>query len=257
MPEEKNIINTVFAGCQIIEKIGQGGMGSVYKARQISLDKIVCVKILSPQLAKDQRNVDFFLREARSAAKLDHPNIVQVYNFGQENETYFIVMSHIEGKSLSDLIKEKGALTIEEASDIMIGVLKGLEHAHSKTIIHRDIKPENILLTKTGEPKIVDFGLARSITEEKELTMAGEMIGTAYFMSPEQGLAQKADHRADIYSAGATYFYLITGRYPFEGKSAINVIGKHIQSIEDDVKTSRRKRGFVAFRPKRMSALGQ
>jgi len=225
---EDKIIGTVFAGCKIICKLGQGGMGTVYKAHQESLDKFVCVKLLSPDLAREQRNIDFFLREARSAAKLDHPNIVHVYNFGQENGAYFIVMSYVEGKSLQDVVAEKGPLPIKEATDIIIGVLDGLAHAHSKSIIHRDIKPSNILISPDGLPHIVDFGLARSINEEKQLTMAGEMIGTAYFMSPEQGLAGQVDSRADLYSAGATYFYILTGRYPFEGKSSIEVIHKHI-----------------------------
>lgn len=228
MDTEPNLAGTVFAGCKIICKLGQGGMGSVYKAHQEALDKIVCVKLLAPELAREQRNIDFFLREARSAAKLDHPNIVQIYNFGQENGSYFILMSYVEGKTLQDLVAEKGPLSVKEATDIMSGVLKGLGHAHSKSIIHRDIKPANILVGIDKIPRIVDFGLARSISEEKQLTMAGEMVGTAYFMSPEQGLAGTVDSRADLYAAGATYFYILTGRYPFDGKSSIEVIHKHI-----------------------------
>jgi predicted Ser/Thr protein kinase len=225
---EQDFTGTVFAGCKIIAKLGQGGMGTVYKAHQENLDKFVCVKLLAPELARDQRNIEFFLREARSAAKLDHPNIVHVYNFGQENGSYFIVMSYVEGKSLQDLVAEKGPMPVKEATDILIGVLEGLGHAHSKTVIHRDIKPANILVGLDSIPRIVDFGLARSISEEKQLTMAGEMVGTAYFMSPEQGLAGQVDSRADLYAAGATYFYILTGRYPFDGKSSIEVIHKHI-----------------------------
>jgi serine/threonine protein kinase/uncharacterized membrane protein len=226
--QEKDFTGTVFAGCKIICKLGQGGMGTVYKAHQEALDKFVCVKLLSPDLARDQRNIEFFLREARSAAKLDHPNIVHIYNFGQENGSYFIVMSYVEGKSLADLVAEKGPLPVEEATSIITGVLDGLAHAHSKSVIHRDIKPANILVGPDGVPRIVDFGLARSISEEKQLTMAGEMVGTAYFMSPEQGLAGTVDNRADLYAAGATYFYILTAKYPFEGKSSIEVIHKHI-----------------------------
>ena len=228
MPEIDKVIGSVFAGCRIIAKIGQGGMGSVYMARQEALNKTVCVKFLSPELAREERNIEFFLREARSVAKLEHPNIVQVYNFGQENGAYFIIMSYIEGKSLEAVIAEKGPMPPDIATDIILEVLNGLGHAHAHTIIHRDIKPSNILLGTDGHPKIVDFGLARSISEEKQLTMAGEMVGTAYFMSPEQGLAGKVDHRADLYSTGATFFYLLTGKYPFEGKSSIEVIHKHI-----------------------------
>ncbi len=225
---EKDFTGTIFAGCKITAKLGQGGMGTVYKAHQENLDKFVCVKLLAPELAREQRNIDFFLREARSAAKLEHPNIVHVYNFGQENGSYFIVMSYVEGKSLQDIVAERGPLPVKEATDILIGVLEGLGHAHSKSVIHRDIKPANILVGFDGIPHIVDFGLARSISEEKQLTMAGEMVGTAYFMSPEQGLAGQVDSRADLYAAGATYFYILTGKYPFDGKSSIEVIHKHI-----------------------------
>ncbi len=228
MDTEPNLAGTTFAGCRITEKIGQGGMGSVYKARQESLDKFVCVKLLSQELARDRRNVEFLMREARSAAKLDHPNIVHVYNFGKENGSYFIVMSYVEGKSLQDMVDERGPLPAEEASAVITGVLEGLAHAHSKNIIHRDIKPSNILVGPDGVPRIVDFGLARSVSEEKQLTVAGEMIGTAYFMSPEQGLAGTVDNRADLYAVGATFFYILTGKYPFEGKSAAEVIHKHI-----------------------------
>ncbi|MFA6433541.1 MAG: serine/threonine-protein kinase [Elusimicrobiales bacterium] len=228
MAETDNFIGTTFAGCRITAKIGQGGMGAVYTAHHAALDITVAVKLLSPELARERRNIEFFLREARSAAKLEHPNIVHIYDFGHENGSYFIVMSYIEGKSLADTIAEKGPMDPEAATAIILEVLDGLKHAHAKSIIHRDIKPANILSGPDGHPKIVDFGLARSISEEKQLTMAGEMVGTAYFMSPEQGLAGKVDHRADLYSVGATYFYLLTGKFPFEGKSSIEVIHKHI-----------------------------
>ena len=228
MTEQDTLLGTTFAGCKILKKIGQGGMGAVYKAQHLTLDKTVCIKVLASNLSKDSRNIDFFMREARSVAKLEHPNIVQVYNFGEDNKAYYIVMSYIKGQSLEAVIKETGAFSIEKASDLIIDVLEGLEHAHSKAIIHRDIKPANILLDETGKAKIVDFGLARSITEEKELTMKGEMIGTAYFMSPEQCLALKVDHRADLYSVGVTFFYLLTARYPFDGKTSIEVIHKQV-----------------------------
>ncbi len=225
---DNEFIGSIFAGCKIIAKIGQGGMGSVYKAEHLALGKTVCVKLLSKELSFDQRNIEFFMREARSASKLDHPNIVHVYSFGEERGLYFIVMSYVEGKSLEDILKEKKKMSIPEAAEYIIGILEGLAHAHSKNIIHRDIKPSNILVTKEGLPRIADFGLARSVNEEKQLTIAGEMVGTAYFMSPEQGLAAKVDTRADLYATGATFFYLITGKYPYEGKTSIEVISKHI-----------------------------
>lgn len=221
-------INTELGGCRIIEKTGSGGMGAVYRAHHIGLDKPVCVKILSPALAGDERYVQFFLREARSAAKLEHPNIVHILNVGKERGAHFIVMAFIQGENLSDIVAREGALTVNRATDIITGVLEGLSAAHEKSIIHRDIKPSNILIAEDGIPKIVDFGLARSVNEEKQLTIAGEMVGTAYFMAPEQGLGNKVDHRADLYAAGATYFYLLTARHPFEGKTSMDVVHKHI-----------------------------
>lgn len=223
------LIRKTFANCLILEKIGQGGMGVVYKGHHIKLNKTVCVKILAKELEADKRNIDFFLREAEISKQLDHPNTVHIYDYGKEKDNYYIVMSYVDGKSLEQIVKEKGHLDVKEACDIMLGVFKGLEHAHSKNIIHRDIKPSNILITKEDIPRIIDFGLARRIKEEKQLTIAGEMIGTAYFMSPEQGLSKPVDHRADLYSAGATLFYILTGKYPFEGQTAIEVINKHIK----------------------------
>ncbi len=222
------IIGMEISGCKVTERLGSGGMGSAYKAHHPGLDKWVCIKILSPEFAGDERYVQFFLREARSVAKLEHPNIVQVFNIGQEKDIHYIVMSYIEGRSLSEIIKEKGKLDFDTAVKITTGILSGLAHAHSKEIIHRDIKPSNILITSDWEPKIIDFGLARQVNEEKQLTMVGEMVGTAYLMPPEQGLGRKVDHRADLYSTGVTFFYMLTGRYPFEGKTSIEVIHKHI-----------------------------
>ena len=223
-----NLIKKTFAGCLVLEKIGQGGMGIVYKAHHIKLNKVVCIKILAKELEADPRNIDFFLREAEISKQLDHPNTIHVYDYGKEKDNYYIIMSYVEGRSLDNIVSEKKFLDLKEASDIMLGVFEGLSHAHSKNIIHRDIKPSNIIITKDGIPRIIDFGLARRLVEEKQLTITGEMIGTAYFMSPEQGKGIQVDHRSDLYSAGATYFYILTGRYPFDGKSAIEVISKHI-----------------------------
>ncbi|MGC8729672.1 MAG: serine/threonine-protein kinase, partial [Elusimicrobiales bacterium] len=164
-----SLIRKNFANCLILEKIGQGGMGIVYKAHHISLNKVVCVKILAKELEADPRNIDFFLREAEISKQLDHPNTVHVYDFGKEKDNYYIVMSYVDGKSLEEIIKEKKFLSVQEASDIMIGVFEGLNHAHSKNIIHRDIKPSNIILTSQKIPRIIDFGLARRVVEEKQL----------------------------------------------------------------------------------------
>lgn len=233
--DEDELLGTEFAGCKILQKLGSGGMGSVYKAQHLGLDKIVCIKILPPQLAKNQRNVEFFLREARSIAHLEHPNILQVYHIGREKDTYYIIMSYIEGHSLADIIKTQGPLEFSKATDIIKGILNGLEAAHKKQIIHRDIKPSNILIAKNEQPKIVDFGLAKKIHDDKSLTVTGEMVGTAYFMAPEQGLGKLSDHRTDLYSVGVTYFYILTGKYPYDGKNSIEVIHKHIADPVPDI----------------------
>ena len=219
MATEENLTGKEFAGCKVINKIGQGGMGTVYRAHHKALNKTVCVKILAKELANDKRNLEFFLREARSAAKLDHPNIVHVYNFGKENHNYFIVMSFIDGKSLQDMVVKDGPMPVEKATKFMCELLDGLAHAHSRGIIHRDIKPSNILVDKKGRSYLVDFGLARSVSEEKELTQAGEMIGTAYFMSPEQCLAKEVDNRADIYAVGALGFASMQMLQRYEGSN--------------------------------------
>lgn len=228
MAETDSLIGAELAGCKIIQKLGMGGMGSAYKAQHTLLDKTVCIKILSPALAEDERYVQFFLREARSVAKVDHPNIVQVYNVGKEKNTYFILMGYIDGKPLSEMITQSHGLPLDKAVSIFAGILRGLSAAHAQSIIHRDIKPSNILITREGEPKIVDFGIARQVKEEKQLTISGEMVGTAYFMAPEQGLGHAVDHRVDLYSAGVTLYYMLTAKYPFEGKTSIEVIHKHV-----------------------------
>lgn len=226
--EKDPIVGLDFAGCQIVKKLGAGAMGTVYLGHHPGLDKYMCVKILAPALAKDERNVQFFLREARSAARLDHKNIVSVFNAGIEHGYHFLSMSFIDGVTLQAIIKEKGKLSVDESIKIITGILEGMKAAHEQGIIHRDIKPTNILVTKDGVPKIVDFGLARKVDEDQQLTMVGEMVGTAYYMSPEQGLGKKVDHRADLYSIGATLFYMLSGKYPYEGKTSVEVIHKHI-----------------------------
>ncbi|MFA5161687.1 MAG: serine/threonine-protein kinase [Elusimicrobiales bacterium] len=228
MGTEDALVGTELAGCKIVSKIGMGGMGAAYKAHHTLLDKIVCIKVLAPNLANDDRYVQFFLREARSVAKIEHPNIVQINNVGVDKGIYFLIMSYIDGSPLSDMITKTGGLPMDKSVAIISGVLRGLAAAHAQSIIHRDIKPSNILIAKDGEPKIVDFGLARKIHEEKQLTISGEMVGTAYFMAPEQGLGRAVDHRADLYSAGVTLYYMISAKYPFDGKTSIEVVHKHI-----------------------------
>ena len=167
MLDGQSLVGKEISGCEILTKVAEGGMGAVFKARHKALNRIVCVKILSPALANDKKAVTLFLTEARAIAELDHPNIVNVYNVGKEQGYYFIVMSFIEGQTLSAMLKKERVLPIGRVLDLFDGVLKGLSVAHEKGIIHRDIKPSNILITPDGRPKIVDFGIAKKVDEQK------------------------------------------------------------------------------------------
>ncbi len=237
---ELALIGQEISGCVILEKISEGGMGTVFKAKHKALDRIVCVKVLSPALANDKKAVGLFLTEARAIAEIDHPNIVFVYNVGKENGFYFIVMSFIEGESLSSIVRKRPNLPISFVAETFIGILRGLEAAHQKGIIHRDIKPSNILINKKLEPKIVDFGIAKKVDKDKGCTKTTELAGTAYFLSPEQALGRAIDTRADLYSVGASLFYVLTGKYPFTGKNSMDIIQKHINEPVPDINQYRK-----------------
>ncbi len=228
MLDGQSLIGKEISGCEILTKVAEGGMGAVFKARHKALNRIVCVKILSPALANDKKAVTLFLTEARAIAELDHPNIVNVYNVGKEQGYYFIVMSFVEGQTLSAMLKKERILPIGRVLDLFDGVLKGLSVAHEKGIIHRDIKPSNILITPEGRPKIVDFGIAKKVDKEKGSTKTTELAGTAYFIAPEQALGKDIDTRADLYSIGASMYYVLTGHFPYNGKNTIEIIQKHI-----------------------------
>ncbi len=226
--QQPSLVGQEISGCEILQKVAVGGMGSVYKARHKALDRIVCVKILSPSLTNDKKAVELFLTEARAIAELEHPNIVQVFNVGKEKGYYFIVMSFVEGQTLSQIIKKQKNLPLNTIIDLFEGVFLGLDAAHAKGIIHRDIKPSNILINTDGQPKIVDFGIAKKMDKEKGSTKTTELAGTAYFIAPEQALGRDLDTRADLYSVGASLYYVLTGQFPYNGKNTIDIIQKHI-----------------------------
>ncbi len=230
MAEEQNpsLIGREISGCEILQKIAVGGMGAVYKARHKALDRIVCVKILSPSLTNDKKAVELFLTEARAIAELEHPNIVQVYNVGKEEGYYFIVMSFIEGKTLSQIVKKQKNIPLSTILDWFEGIFMGLDAAHAKGIIHRDIKPSNVLITEEMQPKIVDFGIAKKVNKDTNSTKTTELAGTAYFIAPEQALGRDLDTRVDLYSVGASLYYVLTGQFPYNGKNTIDIIQKHI-----------------------------
>lgn len=226
--QQNSLIGQEISGCTILQKVATGGMGSIYKARHKALDRVVCVKILSPALTNDKKAVELFLTEARAIAELEHPNIVQVYNVGKEKGYYFIVMAFIEGLTLSQLVKKNKKLPVETILDLFEGVLLGLDAAHDKGIIHRDIKPSNILINPQMQAKIVDFGIAKKMDKDKGSTKTTELAGTAYFIAPEQALGRDLDTRADLYSVGASLYYVLTGQFPYNGKNTIDIIQKHI-----------------------------
>lgn len=234
-----DLVGQELGGCIILEKIAEGGMGTVFKAKHKALDRIVCVKVLSPALADDKKAVGLFLTEARAIAEIDHPNIVFVYNVGKEKGYHYIVMSFIEGESLSSIVRRRPNLPLSFIVDAFCGILQGLDAAHQKGIIHRDIKPSNILINKKLEPKIVDFGIAKKIDKEKGCAKTTELAGTAYFISPEQALGKPIDARTDLYALGASLFYVLTGKYPFTGKNSMDIIQKHINTPLPDILTYR------------------
>ncbi|MGB9779237.1 Stk1 family PASTA domain-containing Ser/Thr kinase [Caldanaerobacter sp.] len=222
---------------EILEKIGEGGMAKVYKAKCHLLNRIVAIKILRPEFAADESFVKKFKRESQAAASLSHPNIVSIYDVGQEGDIYYIVMEYVKGHTLKEIIKENGGpLEIERAVNIARQVAKALDHAHKNKIIHRDIKPQNILITEDDVVKVTDFGIARA-ANGATITYTGDVIGTAYYFSPEQAKGSIVDERTDIYSLGIVLFEMLTGKVPFEGESPISVALKHIQ--EDIIPPSR------------------
>ena len=226
--QQPSLVGQEISGCEILQKVAVGGMGAVYKARHKALDRIVCVKILSPALTNDTKAVELFLTEARAIAELEHPNIVQVYNVGKERGYYFIVMSFVEGKTLSQIVKKQKNIPLDTVLDWFEGIFLGLEAAHTKGIIHRDIKPSNILITADMQPKIVDFGIAKKVNKDTRSTKTTELAGTAYFIAPEQALGRDLDTRADLYATGASLYYVLTGQFPYNGKNTIDIIQKHI-----------------------------
>jgi serine/threonine protein kinase len=220
-----NLINQYIGGCLIVAKIGEGGMGAIYRARHEALRKDVVVKILPPESAANERTVKRFFREAQAAAKLEHPNIVQVLNVGTTDRgLHFIIMQYIDGKNLEDTIQEKGKHPWKEAVRIVIEIGRGLQAAHAAGVIHRDIKADNILITTQGVVKLADFGLAKDLNSDMKLTADGAMIGTPLYMAPEIGRVKEIDGRVDIYSLGVTFYYLLTGIQPFRAFPAIEIL---------------------------------
>ncbi|HKS15988.1 MAG TPA: serine/threonine-protein kinase, partial [Planctomycetota bacterium] len=210
---------------QILDVLGSGGAGTVYRARQVSMDRIVAIKVLSPRLAKDQNYLDRFFREARAAAKLSHPNLIVAHDVGAHAGTYYMVMEYVAGATLQQLLDSQGALEESRVVDVAIQVSKALEVAHRNGMIHRDVKPANILLGSDGQAKLFDLGLAREGVGASE----GKAVGTPRYISPEQAKdSPNVDIRSDLYSLGATMYHLVTGQLPFQAETGQQMLAKHV-----------------------------
>lgn len=221
---------------EILERIGGGGMALVYMGLDNLLHRKVAVKVLRQQYVHDEEFIRRFRREAQAAASLSHPNVVSIYDVGQEGEIHYIVMEYIEGTTLNDLIKERAPLQVEEAVRYAAQICDALEHAHHNEIIHRDIKPHNILIGKNGRIKVTDFGIARAATSST-ITQTGSVVGSVHYFSPEHAKGTSTGEKSDLYSLGIVLYQMLTGRLPFLGESPISVALKHLQ---EDVEEPRK-----------------
>ena len=228
------MIGRQLGGYEILSELGHGGMGVVYRARQAGLGRIVALKVLHEKLAQNREFVLRFLREARSIAALEHPGIVTVYDVGDSEGTYYFAMQLLEGETLSDRIRRKGALPPDEAASLTAQVADALGFAHAVGIVHRDVKPENIVVLPEGRAILTDFGIAWDSSDTR-LTQAGKSVGSPAYMSPEQISGRTADHRSDLYSLGVVFFQALAGRPPFEGDSAVSIAYQHVRDVAPSV----------------------
>ncbi|HVR83066.1 MAG TPA: serine/threonine-protein kinase, partial [Planctomycetota bacterium] len=224
-------------GYELISRIGQGAMGTVYKAKQVSMDRVVAIKVLSPRYSKDRTFVERFLREARAVAKLNHENIITGIDVGEANGHHYFVMEFVDGAPVTGLMKRDGRLDEQRCLRIAIQVARALAHAHKNGIVHRDIKPENVMLTPTGGAKLCDLGLAKQTKGDAEVTMDGTSVGTPNYISPEQARGEdKIDIRSDIYSLGASLYHMAVGAPPFSGANPMVVMTKHVTEFPESPK---------------------
>lgn len=226
---------------EILERVGGGGMAVVLKARDRFLGRTVAIKVLRDQFAGDGEFLRRFRREAQAVASLSHPNIVPLFDFGQDEGTHYLVMEYVEGETLQEKVARDAPLAQRSAVDIAVQILDGLEHAHQKQVIHRDIKPHNIMITPRGRVKVADFGVAQA-AHGSTLVHTGDIVGSAHYFSPEQARGGPVDYRSDLYSLGVVLFEMLTGRLPFEGDNPVSVALKHVQeeapcirSIKEDL----------------------
>lgn len=214
---------------RIIDKIGVGGMADVYRGEDTLLGRPVAIKILHANFANDDEFVSRFKREAQAAGKLNHPNIVNMYDVGFDQDLHYIIMEYVDGKTLKEYITEKGRLSIDEAVKFTIAIGEGLEHAHAMGIVHCDIKPHNVIITRTGRVKVTDFGIARAMNSTNTVMYTNSIMGSAHYLSPEQASGKTIDGSTDIYSLGVVLYEMLSGKVPFEGETPIAVALKHVR----------------------------
>jgi len=214
---------------KIIDKIGEGGMGAVFKGVDLMLEREVAIKMLRPELARQPNVVERFRTEAVTLAKLNHPNVATLHSFFRQGDNFFMVMEFVRGETLDNVIRARGAMRCDQAVEFFCMALEGIDHAHKMGIIHRDIKPANMMLTETGSIKVMDFGIARVLGTDR-LTKTGHLIGTVEYMSPEQVRGEETDARSDIYSLGILLYEMLTGRVPFNSTSEYELMRCQIEN---------------------------
>lgn len=213
---------------ELVERIGDGGMAEVYRAHDKMLDRFVAIKILHPQFTSDESFIARFRREAQGAARLSHPNIVNIYDVGESDGKYYIVMEYIKGETLKDKIKREAPLPIDTTLSIVKEIAEALENAHANNLVHCDIKPHNILMNEYGHAKVADFGIARATTSST-ITYTGSVVGSVHYFSPEQAKGHTISTKSDIYSLGVVMYEMLTGQVPFNGETAVSIAIKHLQ----------------------------
>lgn len=227
--KELDLTNKNLGNYKIVSKLGQGGMATVYKAHELSLNRMVALKVLSSQLSEDTAYIKRFQREAQAAAQLNHPNIVQIYAIGEEQGVHYFAMEYIKGRSLADIRQEKGVMKPEDAVPIIRQVAEALAEAHKVGLVHRDIKPSNIMMDAAGRAKVTDFGIAYVSYANTKLTRDGSIIGTPEYLSPEQCEGKTVDQRSDIYSLGVTLYELLSGKTPYEADTPVSMLMKIVK----------------------------